>query len=165
MAVLCAACGGNGAGTGATPGRPEPSRAAGSTEADAAAEQPAGPGRLRDGGAPTAADLLRPEVAGALPTGFPGDIPLGDWVAVEAVRLMGDDGFVLECTAAGQQRDAVCEFFTGKMPLHGWKPVSDSRKTMLSVLSFRKDGRAVTVMVKRQAVGEPVAFDLSYKEN
>jgi len=164
-ALFWGACGGNGGGL-ETPAdrqpfseaRPEPSPAAGEPPS------PAGSDSRRDGTALAPADPLRPETADALPPGFPVDIPLGDWLTIGSVRLMGDGGFVIECSAA-EPRDAVCAFFAENMPLRGWKPVSHSSKSILSVLSFRKGERVLTVMVKRQVAGEPVAFDLSYKEN
>lgn len=121
-------------------------------------------GRERDGAALAVADPLRPELAGALPPFFPDDIPLGNWLSVSSVRQMGETDFVLTCSTS-YRRGAVGEFFVRQMPEQGWKLVSRSSKPILSVFTFRKGERAVTVMVKKQVMNQDVAFDLSYKEN
>jgi len=120
--------------------------------------------RGRDGAALAVADTLRPELAGALPPSFPDDIPLGNWLSVSSVRRLGETDFVLSCSTS-YRRGAVGEFFVHHMPENGWKLVNRSSKPILSVFTFRKDERAVTVMVKKQVMNQGVAFDLSYKEN
>jgi hypothetical protein len=119
--------------------------------------------RQREGVALAVADPLKPELAGALPPGFPADIPLGNWLSITMVRRLSETDFVLSCSSS-YNRSAVGEFFVRQMPMQGWKLVSSSSKPILSVFTFRKDERAVTVMVKKQAMNQDVAFDLSYKE-
>lgn len=119
-------------------------------------------GRERDGLLLAPADDLRPELASALPPDFPDDIPMGNWLSISSVRRMGETDFVLSCLTI-HRREAVGEFFVHQMPEQGWKLVSRSRKPILSVFTFRKDQRVVTVMVKKQVMHQDVAFDLSYK--
>ena len=121
-------------------------------------------GRTRDGVVLAVAEPLRPELAAALPPGFPDDIPLGNWLTISMVRQLGETDFVLSCFTS-YRRDAVSEFFVMQMPQRGWKLVSSSSKPILSVFTFRKDERAVTVMVKKQVMNEDVEFDISYKVN
>ncbi len=121
-------------------------------------------GRQREGTALAVADPLKPELAGVLPPEFPADIPLGNWLAISTVRRLGETDFVLSCSTS-YRRSAVGEFFVQHMTEKGWKLVSSSSKPILSVFTFRKDQRAVTVMVKKQVVNEDVAFDISYKAN
>jgi hypothetical protein len=77
---------------------------------------------------------------------------------------MGETDFVLSCFTS-YRRGAVGEFFVRNLPERGWELVSRSTKPILSVFTFRKDERAVTVMVKKQVMNEDVAFDISYKVN
>jgi hypothetical protein len=119
-------------------------------------------GRQRDGFVLAVADPLPPDLARLLPPAFPEDIPLGTWVSVEAVRLFGQDDFVISCTAP-YRRDAVGEFFIRTMPGQGWTLANRSDKQILSVYTFKKGDRAVTVMVKKQVGEEDASFDLSYK--
>lgn len=121
-------------------------------------------GRSRDGAALAVAEELKPELAAALPPTFPDDIPLGNWLSISSVRQLGETDFVLGCFTS-YRRAAVGEFFVHQMPEQGWKLVSRSSKPILSVFTFRKDQRAVTVMVKKQVMNGDVAFDLSYKAN
>ncbi len=46
-----------------------------------------------------------------------------------------------------------------------WQQTSHSSKPILSVYTFRKDQRVVTLMIKKQVHNEDVAFDISYKES
>jgi len=121
-------------------------------------------GRKRDGDVLAVTDPLPPDLVRRLPPAFPEDIPLGTWVSVEAVRLLGQTDFVLSSTTP-YHRDAVGEFFVRNMPGRGWTLANRSAKPILSVYTFKKDNRAVTVMIKKQVAGESAAFDLSYKVN
>lgn len=121
-------------------------------------------GRSRDGAALAVAKELQPELAAALPPTFPDDIPLGNWLTISSVRQLGETDFVLSCFTS-YRRAAVGEFFVRQMPEQGWKLVNRSSNPILSVFTFRKDQRAVTVMVKKQVMNEDVDFDISYKEN
>lgn len=120
--------------------------------------------RERDGVALAVEDKLRPELARALPPAFPDDIPLGNWLSISSVRRLGETDFVLSCSTS-YRREAVGEFFVRQMPEKGWKLISRSSKPILSVFTFRKGERAVTVMVKKQVMNGDAAFDLSYKAN
>ena len=120
--------------------------------------------RSRDGSALAEATELRPELVQVLPVNFPDDIPLGNWMAIHSVRKMGSTDFVVSCSTS-YRREAVGEFYARTMKEKGWQQVSHSSRPILTVYTFRKDQRVVTLMIKKQVYNEDVAFDISYKES
>lgn len=84
--------------------------------------------------------------AAELPTGFPGDVPIADYMSVAGVTEVGNS-MMVDLHAPDKSIDDVVEWFKSGLRAAGWKVEGEQVSARDAILAYKKNGRRCGVTV------------------
>jgi hypothetical protein len=106
------------------------------------------------------------EVTGALPDGYPDDVPLpedAEIVAGSAPLIGSDQYFLVEFTTPGAP-ESVIAFFNTELPARGWTTGAADNAPSGFILNFTRDGDEVTITGGGSGDGTDAALTIVVRE-
>jgi hypothetical protein len=100
--------------------------------------------------------------AAELPSGFPGDVPVADYMEVVGVSEVRDD-LMVDLHAPGQTLMDVVEWFRAGLTSAGWKSEGETISEQQAILAYSKNGRRCGVTVTNFVLNSSMQMDDSIK--
>ena len=100
--------------------------------------------------------------AAELPSGFPGDVPIADYMEVVNVTVVRDS-MMVGLQAPGKSIDDVFAWFQSGLSANGWKSEGEQKSARNAILAYTKDGRRCGVSITNFIMNESMQMDDSIK--